>query len=54
MLDISVEHGHGDQPAHPFADSKRYQEILKATLWRDNVLRLKAQAQVGVCLCLSS
>ena len=28
------------------ADVKRFQDVLKSALWRDNVLRLKAQAQV--------
>lgn len=30
----------------PPADAKRFQDVLKSALWRDNVLRLKAQAQV--------
>lgn len=30
----------------PTADAKRFQDVLKSALWRDNVLRLKAQAQV--------
>jgi hypothetical protein len=29
------------------ADPKRFQEVLKSALWKDSVLRLKAQAQVG-------
>lgn len=28
------------------ADAKQFQEVLKSVLWKDNVLRLKAQAQV--------
>lgn len=39
-------------PAPPayIADPKRFQDVLKSALWKDSVLRLKAQAQVCV-LC---
>ncbi len=31
------------------ADEKRFRSVLSAALWKDNVLRLKAQVQVRSC-----